>query len=52
VGATRAMGSDWYLDAFAEHMQLLGRQSQNENSLDAEYSGHARMIGFGVRYQR
>jgi len=52
LGATRAIGTDWYVDAFAEHLQLLGRQSQNENSLAAEYSGHARMLGFGVRYQR
>ncbi len=52
IGASRAVGRDWHIDGFAEHQQLLGRTSQNEDSLDAEYIGHARMIGVGVRYQR
>jgi long-chain fatty acid transport protein len=52
LGASRALGDAWTVDVFAEHMQLLGRESRNENALEARYGGHAQLFGFGVRYQQ
>jgi long-chain fatty acid transport protein len=52
LGASRTLGADWTIDAFAEHMRLLGRESANDNALDARYRGSANLFGLGVRYQR
>ena len=51
LGASRALGTDWAVDLFAEHMRLLGREAANDNALDARYGGSANLVGLGVRYQ-
>lgn len=51
LGASRALGTDWSVDLFAEHMRLLGRESANEDALSARYGGHANLFGVGLRYQ-
>ena len=52
LGASRALGAEWHVDLFAEHMRILGRESANDNALDARYGGYANLFGLGVRYQR
>lgn len=51
LGASRALGTAWSIDLFAEHMRLLGRRAANEDALEASYGGYANLLGIGVRYQ-
>jgi long-chain fatty acid transport protein len=50
VGVSHDVGRGVSVDAFYEYMQILSRESDNMNSLDARYGGRAQMLGLGVRY--
>lgn len=52
VGAGLAISKSLAVDAFYEYMQLLGQESENEDSLAAAYDGHAHFFGLGVRWTR
>ncbi|HTM20725.1 MAG TPA: outer membrane protein transport protein [Kofleriaceae bacterium] len=52
LGAGRRLRRDLTLDGFYEYMQLLGRQTESMDSLQARYSGHAHLLGLDLRYVR
>jgi long-chain fatty acid transport protein len=52
VGGGRQLRKDLAIDAFYEYMQLLGRQTESMDSLQARYSGHAHLLGLDIRYTR
>jgi long-chain fatty acid transport protein len=49
-GASYALSESWSVDAFAETMFLLRRESANAEALAADYGGTAQLFGFGFRY--
>ncbi len=52
VGVSHRFRRDLTLDAFYELMMLRGRSSDSMNDLAARYSGHAQMLGLGLRLHR
>jgi long-chain fatty acid transport protein len=50
VGAGWQLSRTVAVDAFYEHMRLLGRSSSGDEALAATYGGTAHMIGLGVRW--
>ncbi|MBT8494360.1 MAG: outer membrane protein transport protein [Deltaproteobacteria bacterium] len=51
VGLSRRLGSGVSIDAFYEYMRLIGRSTENMDTLQAEYSGQAQFLGVGLRLQ-
>ena len=49
MGMSRRLGSSFSVDLFYEYMHLLGRSSENVESLAADYGGHAQFLGIGLR---
>ena len=49
MGMSRRLGSSFSVDLFYEYMHLLGRPSENPESLAADYGGHAQFLGIGLR---
>jgi long-chain fatty acid transport protein len=50
VGASWRLDRTWSVDAFAEQMWLLRRETADMESLQASYGGTATLAGFGVRW--
>ncbi len=52
VGLSRALTRDLTADLFYEYVHFLGRESQNPESLAANYGGHIQFLGVGLRLQQ
>ncbi len=52
VGVSHRFRRDLTVDAFYELMMLTGRTSDSMNDLAARYSGHAQLLGVGLRLHR
>jgi long-chain fatty acid transport protein len=52
LGASRRLATDVTVDAFYGYLHLVGRASENPDSLAARYGGHAQMLGLGLRWMR
>jgi len=51
LGMSRRLGKSVSLDLFYEYMHLLGRSSDNPESMAADYGGRAQLLGVGLRMQ-
>lgn len=51
LGLSRNLGSGIAIDAFYEYMHLLGRETENMDTLQARYGGRAHFLGLGIRLQ-
>jgi long-chain fatty acid transport protein len=51
IGATYAINPTLRLDAFAEHLTLLSRESTNMDAIAARYGGSAILLGIGLRME-
>ena len=50
-GASFRITDDLSADGFYEYLHLLGRESSSMEALAARYSGHAHMLGAGLRFR-
>lgn len=51
LGGSVDLAEQVALDLFLEHMVLLPRESESEDAPLARYSGHAELVGLGIRWR-
>jgi len=49
AGLSVHLRQDLALDAYYEHLRLLERESASEDAPEASYTGHAHLLGLGLR---
>jgi long-chain fatty acid transport protein len=52
LGLGRALTGALSVDGFWSLLHLMGRESENPDSMPARYGGHAHLVGLGLRYAR